>query len=86
MGTPLKQRQVFFAGGGKTYIVTCSALADRFGEYSGTFDEMLESFKVPGTVAQQQQQGFDWNRVMVMAVDGIAGGLVGLVKKFKAPS
>jgi hypothetical protein len=86
VATPLRQRQVFFAGGGKTYIVTCSALSSTYGEYAGTFESILESFKVPSP-GLQQQLGFDWNRTLVVAfVGGLIGGLVGLVKKFKVIS
>jgi PsbP len=83
LATPLRQMQVYFAGGGKTYIVTCSALADAFAEPFETFDTILATFKVPGPVLQPVfQQGFDWNRMVTMGlIAGLIGGLAGLVKK-----
>ncbi|MGC3971258.1 MAG: hypothetical protein QM775_29125 [Pirellulales bacterium] len=44
---PLKQRQAFFVGGGKSYVVTCTAVRKDFEKYSAKFDEMLKSFVVP---------------------------------------
>jgi hypothetical protein len=80
LATPLRQMQVYFAGGGKTFIVTCSARAEAFAEPFETFDAILASFKVPEPVLQQ---GFDWNRMVTIGlIAGLIGGLVGLVKKF----
>jgi hypothetical protein len=78
----LRQRQVLFPGGGKTYIVTCTAKASSFDKYQPTFDRVLASFEIPAPVAQ----GFDWNRVVMMAVvggviGGVIGGLAWLVRK-----
>lgn len=70
----LRQRQVFFPGGGNTYIVTCSGRADSFDQHLPTFEKILASFQVPAPVAS----GFDWNRVMTTGVvAGIVGGLMG---------
>ena len=44
---PLWQKQVLFAGGGKTYVVTCTALASSFERYLPIFDGILASFQVP---------------------------------------
>lgn len=68
--TPLRQRQVALPGGGKTYIVTCTARADTFDKYQPTFDAVLASFKAPAPA------GFDWSRVFST---GVIGGLIGLV-------
>jgi hypothetical protein len=70
----LRQRQVMFPGGGKTYIVTCTARVNSFDKYQPTFDRVLASFQVPAPVAQ----GFDWNRVVMTGlVGGVIGGLIG---------
>ncbi|MGC3965921.1 MAG: hypothetical protein QM775_00675 [Pirellulales bacterium] len=70
---PLKQRQVYFVGGGKTFIVTCTATAGTFTKYAPTFDAMLASFEVPEPV------GFNWSKVLAGGSRGaIIGGLVGL--------
>lgn len=66
----LRQRQVMFPGGGKTYIVTCTAKADSFDRYKLTFEQIVASFQVPAPVAR----GFDWNQVLTT---GIVGGVVG---------
>ncbi len=50
---PLRQRQVMIPGGGKTYIVTCSAKADRFAKSEPTFDKILASFKVPAPTTKK---------------------------------
>lgn len=69
-----RQKQVAFPGGGKTYIVTCTAKADSFDKYQPVFDEMLASFQVPTPASQ----GFDWKQVWHTALaGGIVGGLVG---------
>jgi hypothetical protein len=82
MTTPLRQMQIFFSGGGKMYIVTCSARADAFAEPFDTFDTILDSFKVPEPVVVQQ--GFDYTRMVIMgAIAGLVGGVAGLVRKFK---
>jgi hypothetical protein len=44
----MKQKQVFFSGGGTTCIVTCSAPAETFATYAPTFDKILAGFKLPG--------------------------------------
>lgn len=70
----LWQRQVFFPGGGNTYIVTCSATADSFQQHQPTFDKILESFRAPAPTAA----GFDWSRISTSGVvAGIIGGLIG---------
>jgi hypothetical protein len=75
---PIRQRQVFFPGGGKTYIVTCTASVHTFAEHSPTFDAVLASFKVPAP----STKGFDMNRILIMAiVGGAVGGLIALFKK-----
>jgi hypothetical protein len=81
----LRQRQVLFPGGGKTFIVTCTAKANSFDKYQPTFDTVLASFQVPAPVAQ----GFDWDRVETMTVvGGLIGGLIGglawVAKKFSS--
>ncbi len=81
----LRQRQVFFPGGGNTYIVTCSARAESFDQYLPTFEKILASFQVPAPVAS----GFAWSRVMSTGVvAGIVGGLVGglTVARKKSPN
>lgn len=79
---PMRQRQVLFAGGGKTFIVTCTARADTFAEYSATFDTILASFNGPPPLEDKPAGGFDWRRAVMMGIGGGAiGGLVGLFKK-----
>jgi hypothetical protein len=79
---PLWQRQVLFPGGGKTFIVTCTAKADSFQPFVPTFDTILASFQVPPPVAM----GFNWKQVGVAAivggiVGGLGGGLAVFIKK-----
>ena len=78
VAVPLKQRQVMFPGGGKTYIVTCTAKAKNFERTVKTFDWILASFKAP----EMAPLGFhfDWNQSLMKGiVGGVIGGLVGLV-------
>jgi hypothetical protein len=82
MPFPLRQNQVFFPGGGKTYIVTCTTRQDTFDKYSQTFDTILASFKVPAP----NKKGIDWNHVLITTVIGgavgaVGGGLYALIKK-----
>ena len=70
----IRQRQVMIAGGGKTYIVTCSGKADTFEEYRPVFDQVLEGFHVPARV----KTGFNWAQLLQKTViGGVAGGLIG---------
>jgi hypothetical protein len=73
---PLKQKQVFFPGGGKTYIVCCTAKADAFADQSQTFDAILSSFQVPPL----QSQKYDWNKVTFYG--GIMVGVVAVLIVF----
>ncbi len=79
---PLKQRQAYFPGGGKTFIVTCTSAADAFGEYGPTFDTILASFQVPATAAT----GINWTSAMVAgAVCGAVAALLAILKKLTSP-
>jgi hypothetical protein len=92
MGMPgmpyiLRQRQVMFTKGGKTYIVTCTAKADSFDKYQPTFEKIVSSFQLRTTVANAKglEKGFDWNQVTSSAVKwgiigGVVGGLAGLLR------
>ncbi|MBL9082486.1 MAG: hypothetical protein JNK76_11800 [Planctomycetales bacterium] len=72
----LEQRQVFFTGGGKTFIVTCTGAGTNFVKYGPAFDKILASFDVPARTASS----FDWGRVFSGGVNGaVIGGLVGLL-------
>jgi hypothetical protein len=77
----LKQRQVFFPGGGKTYIVTCTAKAASFAKHFQTFENILASFKVPAPTAAPAAPKFDWKPALMGGIiGGAAGGLIGLFK------
>jgi hypothetical protein len=72
----LRQRQVYFPGGGKTYIVTCTAKADSFDQYQPTFENILASFQSPAP----HTRAFDWSRVMTQGVmGGIVAGSIGII-------
>jgi hypothetical protein len=68
----LRQKQVLIPGGGRTYIVTCSAQADTFANHARSFDDILASIKVPPPV----NQGFDWSRVWSRSMSGAMIGAV----------
>ena len=69
----LRQKQIVIPGGGKTYIVTCTAKADTFDQYRPTFDGVLASFQAPAPVAQ----GFQWNQAALSgAIGGVVGGMI----------
>lgn len=76
----IRQRQVYFAGGGKTYIVTCTAMASSFAKYESTFEDTLASFKIPSS-------GFlNLSPTMRSAILGgivsvVGGGVFWLVRK-----
>lgn len=67
---PLRQMQVVFPGGGKSFLVTCSGAADSFASHRPTFDQILTSVQVPEPLAS----GPDWDRVAI-----VAGSAVGAV-------
>ena len=84
---PLRQRQVMLPGGGKTYIITCSAKTDTFDKHQATFEGVVASFQAPAPIVI----GFDWNQVgKNAAVWGIAGGVIGglvaIIRKFTGKS
>ena len=79
---PLWQRQAFFQGGGKTFVVTCTASMPSHEAYEETFQQMLNSFRTP-------RSGFIGNNLQTSAILGgivgaIIGGLAWLVKKWVA--
>ncbi len=75
---PLRQRQAYFSGGGKSYIVTCTGKADAFEKYSPVFDNILSSFKVPPS----SSTGFKGDRILILAiVGGVLGLIFGIIKK-----
>ena len=75
----LRQRQVFFTGGGKNFIVTCSAKMAEFDAVSPAFDSMLASFKVPPpTVSSAPFGGFGLKDTLISsAICGVIGVAVG---------
>jgi hypothetical protein len=74
-GDSLRQRQVLVPGGGKTFVFTCTAPQSTFDKYSGTFDQILGSLKVPAPV----DTGSDLLAYRLGKILGIIiGGLIGL--------
>jgi hypothetical protein len=74
--SPVWQRQVFFPGGGNTYIVTCTASPEMAKDYGPVFDRILATFECPAPAPT----GFNWRRIVNGAlVGGIAGVLVAAV-------
>lgn len=53
MKEKLKQKQVYFSGHGKTYIVTCSSLAERFTQIEPLFDQSLDTMKLTNEAVTQ---------------------------------
>jgi hypothetical protein len=73
---PTKVRQVAFAGGGNTYIVTCGARTENFSKYEPVFDGILASFQFPAPAPAGgpfEWLGINWMRVVsyVCSVMGI---------------
>lgn len=82
IGAPLRQRQVYFAGGGKTFIFTCTAPSVSFAQSAPEFDRMLKSVRVPTHVARR----FHWNQVVVGGlIGGIAGAIITAIKRKTRP-
>jgi hypothetical protein len=69
----MRQKQVMFPGGGKTFIITCTAPASTLEEHRSTFDTVLSSFQAPAPVAK----GFSFDNMIITGLVGaIVGGLV----------
>ena len=80
---PLRQRQYYVPGGGKTFTVSCTAKAASFDQYVPTFEGILASFNVPAPTAP----GFIWKGAITAAIIGAVGGgvtvaVIVVVKKF----
>lgn len=78
----LHQKQYMIPGGGKTYIVTCSALSSTFARYRQAFDSMLASFQAPAPIAS----GLDLSAILKNGaiwgvVGGVVGGLIAVMRK-----
>ncbi len=71
--SPVKQRQVYLAGGGKTFIATCTATPASFSTYAPTFETILASFRVPASKSQL----FDVESARIGMVAGAIGGAIG---------
>ena len=67
---PLRQRQVLIPGGGKTFVITCTATPASYDKYSVTFDEILRSLKLPDPV----DSGSGW---LGAKIGMLVGGLIG---------
>jgi hypothetical protein len=71
-GPTLRQKQVMFPGGGKTYIVTCTTTFHTNDQYQPILNKVLASFKMP------EPEAFDMSRTLNYAlIGGAIGGLVG---------
>jgi hypothetical protein len=74
---PYDKDRSTFQGGGKTYIITCTASVNSFDKYVPKFEKILETFKVPDPVPDKMAKSFDWNEVLTMGlVGGVIGGVV----------
>ncbi|MCA8998807.1 MAG: hypothetical protein KDA80_17545, partial [Planctomycetaceae bacterium] len=75
----LRQRQVTFAGGGKSFIVTCTGTTNTFATYEPVFQSILSTFQAPAP--SMIPSGFQRVGIWTYAVIGaIMGGMVGLIK------
>jgi hypothetical protein len=73
MPAAMRQKQVMFPGGGKTYIVTCTAMGDTYEKHRSTFDNVLSSFQAPTPI----KKGFSLDGMLTMGLVGaIVGGVV----------
>jgi hypothetical protein len=84
---PIRQRQVYFPGGGKTYIVTCTASVNSFDKYAPKFEKILETFKLPDPVPDKMAMSFDWNQILtlgwvkgVIVLGVLAAGLLAIMR------
>jgi len=89
--SPFKQMVVAIPGGGKTYIVACTAKAEEFAQWSEAFETILLSVTVPEPVTQ----GVDWESIAPRAGLAVIACLVFVImrarmrnrpKRVKAPS
>ncbi len=84
----LQLRQVIVPGGGRTFIVTCTAEAEEFARHSKTFDAILASFKAPAPAQTRLKMdgpvfpGVDWGPGLAFgATCFVIGGAIWIVKK-----
>ena len=85
IATPLRQRQYFIPGGGKTFIVTTSGTVESFPQYEQTFQDVLNSFQTPPPT---RFGGFDFSKIVGLSlaglvIGGIVGGVVALIRKLR---
>jgi hypothetical protein len=83
----LTQKQVFFSGGGKTFIVTCTATQNTMAQYVTAFEEILNKMQIPSatsvTVSQNGVNTIDYRASFFVSITvGIVIGVVGMVKNF----
>ena len=72
---PLRQRQVLIPGGGKTFVLTCTATQASYDKYAATFDGILRTLKIPAPVDTR----FDRLAEMIGMMTGVLIGVfVGL--------
>jgi hypothetical protein len=79
----LKQRQISIPAGGNTYVVTCTAKADTFANYSEIFENILASFKVPAPFTRvRSAPAVDGMGALIGGiVGGVVAGVIVLLKK-----
>jgi hypothetical protein len=80
----LAQKQVFFVGGGKTFIITCTALESTLARYTPQFDAMLKSIKIPSKDAKAMVVGWLTELDPPTLIGGIIGAVVGFVAGLRA--
>lgn len=70
------QRQVLLPGGGKTFIITCTATTETYSRYQPVFDSVIASFTAP----PPEQTGFNLESILNGAFGfSIVGGVIALL-------
>ncbi len=72
---PLRQRQVLIPGGGKTFVLTCTATQASGDKYAATFDQILRTLQVPAPVDTRFDRLADMIGMLTGVLIGVFVGL-----------
>jgi hypothetical protein len=77
LASPAREKQIFFPGGGRTYVITCTALANSAPQHVAALDAILASFRAPAPAGNRgNSTGTPPDPLAIAAFGAIAGPVV----------